>query len=216
MVSLKTSSTLIAGAVAFALVSSGAHSAVTDSANAETVKADTHSVFGEQSAVQANLPQIAGDLQRQTFTDAVPAAQITTVSVDTPQTVIAAETRVVTPAPAAQTETTTADDGSDAKAAKKQSDAQSKTATAVATPSDGSVWDRMAQCESGGRWNINTGNGYYGGLQFSAATWRAAGGTKYAATADGATREQQIEIASGLQARAGWGQWGCSSKIGVL
>lgn len=57
------------------------------------------------------------------------------------------------------------------------------------------VWDRMAICESGGNWAINTGNGYYGGLQFSKETWIAAGGDKYAPRADLATREQQIEIA---------------------
>ncbi|KAB1664414.1 hypothetical protein F8O08_03200 [Pseudoclavibacter sp. CFCC 13611] len=215
MVSLKTSSTLIAGAVAFALVSSGAHSAVTDSAHASTVNVEAHGAAGEQSVVQANLPQIAGNLQRQAFAGSVPVTQVTTSNIDTPQQVVAAETRVVTPPPAAQPEADSTDDSSDANAAKKQRDAQPKSAPAAATPSDGSVWDRMAQCESGGRWNINTGNGYYGGLQFSKQTWQASGGTKYAPTADGATREQQIEIASGLQARAGWGQWGCSSKIGA-
>ena len=50
-------------------------------------------------------------------------------------------------------------------------------ATGNAAAADGGVWDRIAQCESGGNWHINTGNGYYGGLQFSAGTWRAAGGT---------------------------------------
>lgn len=88
-------------------------------------------------------------------------------------------------------------------------------ASAPSVPS-GSVWDRLAQCESGGNWSINTGNGYYGGVQFSAPTWNAMGGQKYAPTADKATREQQIEIASKLQAQSGWGQWpACSASLGL-
>ncbi len=79
-----------------------------------------------------------------------------------------------------------------------------------------SVWDRLAQCESGGNWSINTGNGYYGGLQFSASTWRAMGGTVYAPYASGATKAQQIAIAEKLQKRQGWGAWpACSRKLGL-
>ena len=80
------------------------------------------------------------------------------------------------------------------------------------TPS-GSVWDKLAQCESGGNWSINTGNGYYGGLQFSLSTWRAYGGSGYPHKA---SREEQIRIAKKLQAAAGWGSWpACSSKLGL-
>jgi Transglycosylase-like domain len=61
-----------------------------------------------------------------------------------------------------------------------------------------SCWDRVASCESGGNWSINTGNGFYGGLQFTYGTWLAAGGGRFAARADYATREQQIIIASTL------------------
>jgi hypothetical protein len=60
------------------------------------------------------------------------------------------------------------------------------------------VWDKIAACESGGNWAINTGNGYYGGLQFTQATWAGAGGLAYAPRADLATRDQQIAIASKL------------------
>jgi len=74
------------------------------------------------------------------------------------------------------------------------------------TPPD-SVWDRIAQCESGGNWHINTGNGYYGGLQFSAATWRSVGGP---GLPHQNSREVQIKYAKILQARSGWGQWGCA------
>ncbi|MGW1540341.1 LysM peptidoglycan-binding domain-containing protein [Streptomyces sp. NPDC002309] len=89
-------------------------------------------------------------------------------------------------------------------------------ASGTATAADGGVWDRIAQCESGGNWHINTGNGYYGGLQFSAGTWRAYGGTAYAATADQASREQQIAVATKVQSAQGWGAWPtCSTRAGA-
>ncbi|GGM04927.1 transglycosylase [Streptomyces fumigatiscleroticus] len=70
-----------------------------------------------------------------------------------------------------------------------------------------SEWDTVAQCESGGNWSINTGNGYYGGLQFSASTWAAYGGTQYASTADQATKAQQIQVAEKVLAAQGKGAW---------
>ncbi|WP_133913599.1 LysM peptidoglycan-binding domain-containing protein [Streptomyces sp. NBC_00582] len=89
-------------------------------------------------------------------------------------------------------------------------------ATGNAAAADSGVWDRIAQCESGGNWHINTGNGYYGGLQFSASTWRAYGGSAYAATADGASREQQIAVATKVQKSQGWGAWPvCSARAGA-
>ena len=72
------------------------------------------------------------------------------------------------------------------------------------------TWDKVAQCESGGDWSINTGNGYYGGLQFAASSWEAAGGTKYAPTADKATKEQQIAAAERLLDIQGPGAWACA------
>ena len=85
--------------------------------------------------------------------------------------------------------------------------------TPSASVASGSVWDRLAQCESGGNWSINTGNGYYGGLQFSASTWRAYGGS---GLPHQNSRAQQIAIAQKLQAAAGWGQWpACSAKLGL-
>ncbi len=74
------------------------------------------------------------------------------------------------------------------------------------TPPD-SVWDKIAKCESGGNWSINSGNGYYGGLQFSAATWKSVGGP---GLPHENSREVQIKYAKILQARSGWGQWGCA------
>lgn len=81
---------------------------------------------------------------------------------------------------------------------------------------DGSVWDRLAQCESGGNWAINTGNGYYGGLQFDYGTWHAYGGGAYAQYAHQATREQQIAIAEKLHAARGFQPWpACRAKLGL-
>ena len=79
-----------------------------------------------------------------------------------------------------------------------------------------SDWDRLAQCESGGNWAINTGNGYHGGLQFSAQTWQAFGGGEFAPTANLATREQQIAVAERTLAQQGWGAWpACSASLGL-
>jgi nucleoid-associated protein YgaU len=80
----------------------------------------------------------------------------------------------------------------------------------------GTTWDRLARCESGGNWHINTGNGYYGGLQFSASTWRAFGGGAYASSAHRATRSEQIAVAERVLASQGWGAWpACSRKLGL-
>ncbi|MCG7277123.1 resuscitation-promoting factor Rpf1 domain-containing protein [Corynebacterium singulare] len=79
-----------------------------------------------------------------------------------------------------------------------------------------SDWDRLAQCESGGNWAINTGNGYHGGLQFNAQTWQAYGGGEFAPTANLATREQQIAVAERTLAQQGWGAWpACSASLGL-
>jgi nucleoid-associated protein YgaU len=71
----------------------------------------------------------------------------------------------------------------------------------------GSPWDKVAKCESGGNWKINTGNGYYGGLQFSRSTWKAYGGGAYAKTANKATKAEQIAIARRTLADQGPGAW---------
>ncbi|MEU9306651.1 transglycosylase family protein [Streptomyces sp. NPDC048256] len=76
-----------------------------------------------------------------------------------------------------------------------------------ASAATASEWDAVAQCEAGGNWSINTGNGYYGGLQFSASTWAAYGGTAYASTADQASKSQQIAIGEKVLAGQGKGAW---------
>lgn len=76
------------------------------------------------------------------------------------------------------------------------------------------IWEAIAECESNGRWNINTGNGYYGGLQFSASTWISSGGGVYAPTANLASKEQQITIANKLADRRGFQPWPhCGSRF---
>lgn len=89
-------------------------------------------------------------------------------------------------------------------------------AVAGSAKADTSVWDRVAACESGGNWHINTGNGYYGGLQFSSSTWRGYGGGAYAARADLASKSQQIAIAQRTLASQGPGAWPvCSVRAGL-
>lgn len=85
-----------------------------------------------------------------------------------------------------------------------------------ATAATERTWDRLAGCESGGNWHINTGNGYYGGLQFAGSTWTGLGGGKYAARADLATKDEQIKIAEKLLKSSGWGAWpACSARLGL-
>ncbi len=90
-------------------------------------------------------------------------------------------------------------------------------ALALAAPASAapeSTWDAVAQCESTNNWSINTGNGYYGGLQFSQSTWDAYGGQSYAPRADLASREQQIAVAEQTLAGQGWGAWACAGAGG--
>ena len=76
--------------------------------------------------------------------------------------------------------------------------------------------ERLANCESGGRWHINTGNGYYGGLQFSSPTWRAYGGRQYARNAHRATKAEQIRVAERVRRNQGWRAWpSCSLRLGL-
>ncbi|ARF72972.1 transglycosylase family protein [Streptomyces sp. NPDC012600] len=98
------------------------------------------------------------------------------------------------------------------------------TGAAVAVPLMGATnasaasvatWDAVAQCESGGNWSINTGNGYYGGLQFSQSSWAAAGGTQYAPRADLASKDQQIATAERLLDMQGPGAWACAGAGGL-
>jgi nucleoid-associated protein YgaU len=93
--------------------------------------------------------------------------------------------------------------------------ALSATAANAATPTatSASTWDALAQCESGGNWATNTGNGFSGGLQFTQQTWAAYGGT---GSPESASRAQQIAVAEKVQAGQGWGAWpACAAKLGL-
>lgn len=91
-----------------------------------------------------------------------------------------------------------------------------KPGTEVPEVGNAGAWDALARCEAGGNWAINTGNGYFGGVQFDQNTWERSGGLRYAQRADLATREEQIAIAEVTRARQGWGAWPtCSGRIGV-
>lgn len=91
-----------------------------------------------------------------------------------------------------------------------------KPGTEVPPVEDGKTWDKLAECESGGNWQVNTGNGYYGGIQFDESTWKRQGGGRYASRADLATREEQIAIAEVTRERQGWGAWpSCTSQLGI-
>lgn len=114
------------------------------------------------------------------------------------------------PQPAAKTQQS----APTATQAKPRAARQSAPAAApIDTSVSGGVWDRLAQCESGGNWAINTGNGYFGGLQFSLSSWRAVGGSGYPHQA---SKAEQIARAEALKARQGWGAWpACTAKLGL-
>jgi hypothetical protein len=123
---------------------------------------------------------------------------------------------------AAEAEAEAAREAAEREAAERAAaEREAARAARAATPpapavSNGSVWDRLAQCESSGNWAMNSGNGFYGGVQFMHSTWVSQGGRQYAEYPHQATREQQIAVAERLLAAAGWGQWpACSSKLGL-
>ena len=91
-----------------------------------------------------------------------------------------------------------------------------RVAPAGGTAGGASVWDDLAECESGGDWAINTGNGYYGGLQFSHGTWHNYGGGEFADYPHEATREEQITVAERLRAARGYAPWpACRAELGL-
>ncbi|GLZ46215.1 hypothetical protein Acsp06_24000 [Actinomycetospora sp. NBRC 106375] len=89
-------------------------------------------------------------------------------------------------------------------------------APASTSPDSNATWDRLAKCESTSTWDTNSGNGYYGGVQFDKKTWNRYGGQEYAPRADMASREEQIAVAKKVQKEQGWDAWPtCSEKIGL-
>jgi uncharacterized protein YabE (DUF348 family) len=96
----------------------------------------------------------------------------------------------------------------------KPKPAAANTGAAAPAMMNEAMWDKIAQCESGGNWSINSGNGYYGGLQFDIQTWIGAGGGAYAPNASQATKAQQIDIANRVYAQRGLQPWGCGWAAG--
>jgi uncharacterized protein YabE (DUF348 family) len=95
----------------------------------------------------------------------------------------------------------------------RSSSGGSGSGSSAPSVASGSVWDRIAACESGGNWSINTGNGFYGGLQFTLSTWHGYGGT---GMPNQASRAAQIAVAKRIQAAQGWGAWpACTAKLGI-
>ena len=126
------------------------------------------------------------------------------------------ELKPATPATIARGTKPAEENSAAGKAGAGDSAQSGNTGAAAPAVANGGVWDSIAQCESGGDWSINTGNGYSGGLQFDPGTWAAHGGTQYAPDASQATREQQIAVAEKIQASQGWGAWpACTSKLGI-
>jgi hypothetical protein len=170
-----------------------------------------------------NFPATAEPAARVEVSADAAAARIRTfepVTVDAPVTTAAAPPTTVAPATTQAPPPTDAPTTSTTRAVVRVTPtAPAPTTTqppppprAYGDPEDPATWDRMAQCEAGGNWAANTGNGYYGGLQFSLATWQSYGGAGYPHEA---SRETQIEIGKRLQADRGWGAWpGCAEELG--
>ncbi|HYP43818.1 MAG TPA: transglycosylase family protein [Propionibacteriaceae bacterium] len=121
--------------------------------------------------------------------------------------VVLVGTKVTAPKPERKVSTSS-------KSSKRSSGSNSSSKRSSAPKvASGGVWDRIARCESGGNWSINTGNGYYGGLQFSKSTWRAFGGS---GMPNHASRSRQIAVAKKVQRSQGWGAWpSCTRKLGL-
>jgi uncharacterized protein YabE (DUF348 family) len=154
-----------------------------------TKKTTTQGVAGEQSATFDEV-WVDGKLESRNQT----GTQVTKNPVNQ---VVAVGTKVAAPAPAP------------APAATTPAPSAGNTSGAGLNLANAAMWDRIARCESGGNWHINTGNGYYGGLQFAQSTWLANGGADFAGRADLASREQQITVANRVYAKSGTQAWGC-------
>jgi len=119
-------------------------------------------------------------------------------------------------APSATSTTATTAPKATANPSSKTPEAGGGNTVAAPGLADSSVWDALAQCESGGNWAINTGNGLYGGLQLDRGAWLSNGGAAYAPLPSYATRQQQILIAEKMRADRGFSPWSsCARKLGL-
>ncbi|AXK45809.1 resuscitation-promoting factor [Brachybacterium saurashtrense] len=187
-----------------------------DSLYEGTTKTTTEGKAGSKEIVYAETLVDGEVAESEVVSEEVVAEPTTKVVAEGTKEKPVQESRTSSTASTRSSERTSESSSSDSSSAdSSSSDSGSTGAEAPAAPS-GSVWDRLAQCESGGNWSINTGNGFYGGLQFTHSTWQAFGGGKYANNAHQASRSAQIEIAKKVQAGQGWGAWpSCTSKLGI-
>ncbi|HEY0126996.1 MAG TPA: transglycosylase family protein [Blastococcus sp.] len=174
--------------------------AVTESQRLQEAARDA---LASAEAARAAASQVAADLQGERAAAEVQLDQARSTLVDLQAQRAAAEraSRASAPPAAADPAPSAAD------AVPSSGNPAPAPAPAPPPPSGANDWDAVATCESGGNWSINTGNGYFGGLQFSASTWQAYGGTQYASRADLASREQQIAVAEKVLAGQGAGAW---------
>lgn len=157
---------------------------------------ETSQVAARHRADASDIARAQGLKRMTTTTTTAPPTTTTTTAPPTTTTTTAPPTTTTTTAPAPV-----------------ETPAPPSSGGGFGDPNDYATWDALAQCESGGNWAANTGNGYYGGLQFSASTWQSVGGT---GLPHEHSRETQIHFGQVLQARSGWGQWPhCSSKLGL-
>ena len=124
-------------------------------------------------------------------------------------TIIAVGTKEESYSSASAGSSSSSNSGSSASSSDSGSSSSGSSAAPVSSGSSGVNWDGIANCESTNNWSINTGNGYYGGLQFDLGTWASAGGDAYASRPDLASREQQIAVAENLYASRGTSPWAC-------
>ncbi|MGK3955066.1 transglycosylase family protein [Arthrobacter sp. R4] len=173
-------------------VDTGQTAATTEDVKFETMTSESADLFkGEKKVTQAGA---AGKVER-TF-------KLVLVDGREASRTLVSETVTVQPV----TEQVTV--GTKAKPAATTT-AGTNTGAAAPAMMNEAMWDKIAQCESGGNWSINTGNGYYGGLQFDIRTWIGSGGGAYAPNASLATKAQQIDIANRVYAQRGLQPWGC-------
>jgi len=123
--------------------------------------------------------------------------------------IVAVGTKVSAPARSASTSSSSSSTGSSSSSSSSSGSGSSSSAAPVSANSSGINWQGIAQCESTGNWSINTGNGYYGGLQFDLGTWASGGGLAYASRPDLATEAQQIAVANNVAATRGRSPWAC-------
>ena len=159
-------------------------------ADADRSRRAAEAAYDEAEAAQAEAVQLAADLQTERTTVETQLDQARTSLVALQSRLAAAQPETAPPPPSPPV-----------------GGSQSEAPPPAPSPPSGHDWDAVAQCESGGNWSINTGNGYYGGLQFSAQTWAGFGGTAYAPRADLATKSEQIAVAERVLAVQGAGAW---------